>query len=76
MYSVRYIQILNVNYFILKIMMGIYPHVLGPSAELELLMRKLCLQPRRGVLKFQFSFVAIGSKVGIYCYFFTIKFKY
>ena len=37
MYSVRYIQILNVNYFILKIMMGIYPHVLGPSAELELL---------------------------------------
>ena len=34
MYSVRHTQILNVNYFILKIMMGIYPHVLGPSAEL------------------------------------------
>lgn len=47
--------------------------VLAPSWEL--LMRKLDLQPRRGVLKFQFRFLAIGSKVGIYCYFFTIKFK-
>ena len=75
MYSVKFIQILNVNYFILKIYDGNIPMCLVPAPSWDLLMRKLYLQPRRGVLKFQFSFVAIGSKVGIYCYFFTIKFK-
>ena len=54
---------------------GIIPMCLVPAPSWDLLLRKLYLQPRRAVLKFQFSFVAIGSKVGIYCYFFTIKFK-
>lgn len=55
---------------------GNIPMCLVPAPSWELLMRKLCLQPGRGVLKFQFSLVAIGSKVGIYCYSFTIKYKY